>query len=118
LVALARTAAALHNRAGSIYGTQQAHFADQCDVNEQNPSDHDFDKCYIPQAMAFDHHDGDLSDRVITTYTLFVRSEPGQTPALANTDAAADFGALEGHIRLGDLEPTSQAVASTSLNIT
>jgi hypothetical protein len=96
------TARALHNQAGAHYGSRLAHFADQCDVNAEDPDDHEFVKCFIPQAMAFDHHDGDLTDRILTTYTLFVRSDAGKTPVLDNSDAAADFGALQGHRRLGN----------------
>lgn len=41
-------------------------------------------KCKEPQAYAYDHHDGDLTSKVSTTYTLFVRSDPQSSPRDVN----------------------------------
>jgi hypothetical protein len=77
-------------------------FADECDVNTpffsithkgqtvMNVTAVD-NKCKQPRAAAYDHHEGDISSRLTTTYTLFVESNRLQMPTRPG-DAVGSFG--------------------------
>lgn len=50
-------------------------FADECAVSQNG-----LEACVEPIATAYDHHDGDITGDVVTTYHLFVKSEVRQNP--------------------------------------
>jgi hypothetical protein len=57
--------------------TPAAHneFADECEVFQNSAKN-----CAEPKATAYDHHDGELTSKISTTYRLFVESKPRKNP--------------------------------------
>jgi len=75
----AGSAAHQHFHGGStahIKSAPQNSFADECAVNTAGVDN----ECKEPVATAYDHHDGDISSKIFTSYTLFVDSVPMQNP--------------------------------------
>jgi len=54
----------------------QNSFADECEVPQNTAAG----MCQEPVASAYDHHDGDISTSIQTTYTLFVKSLEKKNP--------------------------------------
>jgi hypothetical protein len=59
--------------------------------------------CRIPVASAYDHHEGDISERIVRTYNIFVESQPGQSP----TQVTAGTGSLSEDSFQALLEPNA-----------
>merc|ERR1711865_667708 len=57
--------------------TPAAHneFADECEVFQNSAKN-----CAEPKATAYDHHDGELTSKISTTYRLFVESKAMKNP--------------------------------------
>lgn len=99
------------NNMGGHYSGPKNSFADECEVKtaefKQDVYGMPIDVpavdpgCQEPRAAAFDHHDGDISHRLTTTYTMFVQSNvksmptrPGDSLSSPGTEglSAVDFG--------------------------
>merc|ERR1711865_259097 len=50
-------------------------FADECEVFQNSAKN-----CAEPKATAYDHHDGELTSKISTTYRLFVESKAMKNP--------------------------------------
>jgi hypothetical protein len=61
----------------------QNSFADECEVT--GTVDTAATHCQEPVASAYDHHDGDISTSIQTTYTLFVKSAVRKNPVKEET---------------------------------
>jgi hypothetical protein len=60
-----------------------AQFADECCGGNSCDGG---EGCVLPVASAFDHHDGDVTDSISTTYELFIESLPGTRPNQVQDD--------------------------------
>jgi hypothetical protein len=66
-----------------------AHFADECCGGHSCAGD---GQCKLPVAKAFDHHDGDLTGGITTTFELFIAADPGTRPVqVRDTLSKAQF---------------------------
>jgi hypothetical protein len=64
--------------------------AQSCDVSSTSATT----KCAIPGASAFDHHMGDISEKITTAYELFIHALPKKLPKFVQAKKdAIDFNA-------------------------
>jgi len=61
-------------------------FADECAVSQNGLA-----ACVEPIATAYDHHDGDITGSIATTYHLFVKSEARQNPVHVSSKQAMNL---------------------------
>jgi hypothetical protein len=77
-------------------GTEEQNTKTQsCDVSSTSATT----VCTIPGASVFDHHENDISEKLTTSYELFIKSEPKSLPKFVQASTPAiDFNLRSEHL--------------------